>query len=274
MTLRSNLQREVERLGAAESRRLDLVALIHDIVASARHLADTRGVALDVAATDGPLHIVAQRVMLRQALLNLLSHAIRAHRGERIIISLDDADDNVRVSIRYDADASQLDNSQSPYAVAGQLLESLDIPWAETDAAEARTISLDIPLVRKQSVLLVDDNEGMAALFRRYLAHEPYRFLAVSDARAALEMVETLEPDVILLDVMMPEQDGWELLDLLRATGAGRQARVIVCSIIDDPELSAALGAEGFLHKPVDRASLLQALERATTTIHSRDEDG
>ena len=75
-------------------------------------------------------------------------------------------------------------------------------------------------------------------------------------------MLDRIHPDVVILDVMMPGRDGWEVLQTLRRSEAGAEARVLVCSIINDPQLAKALGANGFLHKPVDRASLLQALDR------------
>ena len=59
----------------------------------------------------------------------------------------------------------------------------------------------------------------------------------------------------------MPTRDGWEVLQEIRQNEAGAKAKVLVCSIINDPDLAAAMGADGFLHKPVDRASLLQALK-------------
>ena len=76
-------------------------------------------------------------------------------------------------------------------------------------------------------------------------------------------MLPRVRPDVVILDVMMPDRDGWELLQTLRTHEPEKATRVIICSVIKDPDLAFALGADGFLHKPVDRAQLLQALEAA-----------
>jgi CheY-like chemotaxis protein len=65
----------------------------------------------------------------------------------------------------------------------------------------------------------------------------------------------------MLLDVMMPRRDGWELLRVMRQQPAEHPVRVIVCSIIDDPQMARALGADGFLRKPIDEQRLVQALE-------------
>jgi len=61
---------------------------------------------------------------------------------------------------------------------------------------------------------------------------------------------------------MMPQQDGWEVLQLLRNRRRTRDIPVLVCSVIDDPELAFSLGAAEFLAKPVKREELLEALER------------
>lgn len=69
-------------------------------------------------------------------------------------------------------------------------------------------------------------------------------------------------PDVILLDVMMPHQDGWQVLQRLQAQVGTQHIPVIVCSVFDDPELARSLGAVDFLPKPVSRLQLLRALSR------------
>ena len=75
-------------------------------------------------------------------------------------------------------------------------------------------------------------------------------------------MARETPPDAILLDVMLPDQDGWEVLQTLKADPLTCEIPVIVCSVFDDPRLAESLGATGFIHKPVGRAAFLDQLCR------------
>jgi CheY-like chemotaxis protein len=75
-----------------------------------------------------------------------------------------------------------------------------------------------------------------------------------------------VKPNAIILDVMMPEQDGWETLILFKAHPLTAAIPVIVVTILTDRELALSLGAADFLHKPVSREQLLAALEQVIQT--------
>ena len=260
----SKVRAEVERLSKVDSEEVDIVQLLSAVVECARPLARDRGIEIQLAAEAAGAHVAVNRIMLRQALLNLLSHVVHVHEGGNLPVCLHRVEHEACIQVCYCArPLSDQPNPEEPYAVAAQLLNSLGVRWAKSDLDDRTTsIAIHIPLAQEHTVLIVDDNAGLIRLFRRYLRHEPYNVYAATNANEALQMLAQLWPNVVILDVMMPERDGWETLQLLRATEAGRRVRVIVCSIINDPQLSASLGADGFLHKPVDRASLLHALGR------------
>jgi len=121
---------------------------------------------------------------------------------------------------------------------------------------------------REATVLVVDDNAGMLELFQRYLADQDYRLIGAQNGVEGLRLAEEQQPDVIILDVMMPLQDGWEVLQILQNRPRTRHIPVVVCSVLDDPELAFSLGAAEFLAKPVTRSRLLAALARCAG--HSR----
>ncbi|MDI7277003.1 MAG: response regulator, partial [Anaerolineae bacterium] len=208
------------------------------------------------------LRATTNRVMLRQAILNLLSHAVSASQPGPVCLQTDLSGRLGYVQCSYRPRVwPEPCTPQSPYAIARQLLDSLgmSLESSRNDEGVARLL-VTMPLLQEHDVLIVDDNEALIRLFRRFLRQQPYRVHGANNTAAALETLQRVQPDVVILDVMMPERDGWELLRALRASPPGQRARVIVCSIINDPELSATLGADGFLLKPVERASLLQAL--------------
>ncbi|MCL6430976.1 MAG: response regulator [Anaerolineae bacterium] len=256
------VEEELERLTRASEQDVDLDRLLREAVESVTFLARDTGASVNLRIDAGDIKVAANRVMLRQAILNLLSHAVSAQQGGGISVHLRQRAPYALVEIAYrQAATSGPPEPKSPYAVAGQLLSSLGIGWTHDEQpGEESRISLRIPLAGERVLLIVDDNEGLVALFRGYLRRQPFRIYAAETGDRALELVQSLRPDVVILDVMMPDRDGWEVLQELRATEAGARARIIVCSIINDPKLALALGADAFLNKPVDRASLLQAL--------------
>jgi CheY-like chemotaxis protein len=264
--LGSDLNKEVARLSAASLRQLELGHLVTAVIESIQFLASDRGITLQLLNEASLTNVTTNRVMLRQALLNLLSHAVRVHREDNLTIHLYNSAQEVCIQFGYHSlSEEEASYPAEPYAVAGQLLDHLGIRWTRTDSEEGITqISVAIPVIdrRVRAVLLIDDNEGLIALFKRYLQHQPFRVFSAGSFRDAMAQLDEVQPDVVILDIMMPERDGWEILQALHIKTMSHRPRLIVCSIINDPDLSAALGADAFLHKPVDQASLLQTITR------------
>ncbi|MDI7275896.1 MAG: response regulator [Anaerolineae bacterium] len=262
-TRAEKVREEIERLSAGGPQEVDLIELVGNAVQSVSSLAKARRVAIRVHTSPGELRVTAPRVMLRQAFVNILSHLIRHERKADVRVTAQRLGASALVRLAYHPQTG-LENvsPEAPYAVATELLNTLGIPW-EARSLSRGTVELRarIPLARKHTVLIVDDNEGIIALFRGYLRREPYVVHGATSVAQALELMPALRPDVVILDVMMPDRDGWEALQVMRL-GQSHTPRVVICSIIDDPELSASLGADAFLHKPVDRAALLQALDQ------------
>jgi CheY-like chemotaxis protein len=77
-----------------------------------------------------------------------------------------------------------------------------------------------------------------------------------------LRLAQEVLPDAIVLDVMMPEMQGWEVLQRLHSDPPTASIPVVVCSVINNPELAEALGASLFLPKPVSRLDVLNALRK------------
>ena len=110
-------------------------------------------------------------------------------------------------------------------------------------------------------VLVVDDDAGVRDVIEQALTGEGYTVHAVTDGREALASLQHQHPDLILLDVNMPNVDGWQVLEELRAA-AGRQTAVVVMTggyEAQDRALSS--GAQGFLGKPFELEDLLGTVE-------------
>jgi CheY-like chemotaxis protein len=127
---------------------------------------------------------------------------------------------------------------------------------------ERITFSVTLPSVDRV-VLVVDDNADLVHVFQRYVVGTRYRIIHVSEGRWVFEAVERSVPDLIVLDVMLPDADGWELLANLHEHPLTRSVPVVVCSVVREIELALALGATHYLAKPVQRDQFIQALDQA-----------
>ena len=143
-------------------------------------------------------------------------------------------------------------------AVAGCSLQQLP---GEVERAPL-TLRLILPAAEQVPVLVVDDNIDTLQLYGRYLTGTRYRFVGVADPRRAVELAEEVNPQIILLDLMLPQVDGWELLGRLREHPRTYHIPVVVCSILPQEDLALALGAAAFIRKPASQAALLSALDR------------
>jgi CheY-like chemotaxis protein len=81
------------------------------------------------------------------------------------------------------------------------------------------------------------------------------------DPGQALSLAEKLSPQIIVLDVMMPQVDGWKVLGRLRQYPLTAHVPIVVCTILAHKELALSLGASAFIRKPVTRQAFLAALD-------------
>lgn len=233
------------------------VTKIHELLESAirpvQILAHKYDILINVDAPSDPVMMTTNPMMARQVLTHILSQIIQQIRPSRMDIKL--LDDPQFMRVHY-AGKSRLHVKP----VIRQMMEQ--IQW-EVQFNEDETLQeLCLISYRLHSlVLLMDDNEGLVHLLQRYLTNDAYTVLSTSNNEEGLQLISQLQPDVIILDVMMPGIDGWEVLQRLRTRNETQHIPVIICSVINDPELAFALGASQYVSKPVTREALLDALQ-------------
>ena len=120
------------------------------------------------------------------------------------------------------------------------------------------TATLDEP-ARRARILIVDDEPNNRLLLQVMLANDGYEIVTASAGTEALALVEQQPPDLIVLDVMMPGMDGYQVAARIKTNPATRHIPVIMLTALSDKNsmmhgLNA--GAEEFLTKPVVRAEL------------------
>ena len=119
---------------------------------------------------------------------------------------------------------------------------------------------------KNRLVLLVDDEQSMLKVLERRLASWGYRVLLVDNGLDALRLAKEQRPDLILLDVMMPEMDGLEVCRRLHATKETKQIPVILVTVKAtqlSPEEIRGSGALTVIGKPYESEELEQAVNAA-----------
>lgn len=111
-------------------------------------------------------------------------------------------------------------------------------------------------------VLVIDDDMIVRELLQNYLTNLGYAVAAANDGYEGLKLAKKLRPDAIILDVLMPDMDGWRVLSMLKADPILSDIPVIMASIEEEKNKGYALGATDYLMKPVNRTQLANILDK------------
>jgi DNA-binding response OmpR family regulator len=115
------------------------------------------------------------------------------------------------------------------------------------------------------SILVVDDNEDNAHIIRDYLEARGYPIHVAYNGDEAMEMFAREKPSLVLLDVMMPGRDGWQVCREMKDSQWGRDVRVIMVTALQDwtdKRQAIETGADDFVEKPFELARLAMVVER------------
>jgi CheY-like chemotaxis protein len=218
--------------------------------------------------------LIAQETAARQMLLHLVMMAARCAPGGNVQIKAGlqphSTDALVEISAVPAGSSDSARVQETDIALAHRLSEiaggaltlKLGAPPHLPFAAEIR-----LPIANQVPVLVVDDNRDTLALIQRYLANTRYHFVGTPNPLELLQLAEDNQAAVVVLDVMLPGIDGWEVLSRLRENPKWRGVPVIVSTILPHADLAHSLGAAEFLPKPVNRERLLAALDRHTSPV-------
>ena len=150
---------------------------------------------------------------------------------------------------------------------------------ADTDVPAGAPISSDRGRsTRADCVLVIDDDATARELISDHLKAGGFSVVTAAGGVEGIKLAKELQPTAITLDVMMPDLDGWSVLAALRQNPELADIPVIMVSIVDDKRRGIALGAAGYLTKPIDRERLhrlvrrFQAPTRATRVLMVEDD--
>ena len=112
-----------------------------------------------------------------------------------------------------------------------------------------------------EKILIVDDDKNISELLRLYLTKEGYQTVLAHDGEAALAVFAQQNPALVLLDVMMPKMDGWEVCRRIRAQGAPPMIMLTAKGETFDKVLGLELGADDYVVKPFDAKEVIARIK-------------
>jgi len=284
---------------AIESLRVETV--FGEVLSAMRPLADKKSQELAMSVEAG-LAVRADSTRFKQVLMNLLGNAIKfTPDGGRIEVAARLVQDKVRVEVRDNGPGIPPEEQKRIFEAfyrlreSGKKTEGTGLGLAITHRlVELHGGELDLeshigqgscfhfclpvavamrkpPPLKTESgprstvpprILVIEDDRAAAQLIQSQLTSAGYESIVCDRPQDALEIAVQLQPSAITLDIVMKPKNGWEVLTLLKRDPRTARIPMIVVSIVDQPSMGALLGADEYLVKPVDKATLLAALER------------
>lgn len=236
---------------------IDLIPILQNAIQVTRELANQRRTFIRLVSFPEALLVTADLTIVQQMIVSLVSYAVRQVCPSTII---DVVYKQMPASLifQYTFDP-RLAYRQSLSAPILQLAERLNWSIAITEPSDLQSLTIELNQKQK-AILIVEDNEGVVELFRRYLTDQPVSIISSTNSHEGLRLAGEFIPDLIILDVMMKELDGWEFLRRIKLDPHISQIPVVICSVFFEPDLAKSLGAAAFLVKPVTQINLFSIL--------------
>ncbi len=222
-------------------------------VTSSAHITIRTNIQPDLPAAN------ADRAALRLALIKALWLAIAHCRGGTLMLGLSAGEDQVILKL---SGLSDMPCDDATWREADRLMDLAggELRLLPTNDG-ARQIQISLPRHRRPVVMVIDDDPAMPRIIERYLALQPVQVIGCKSTDDVMGQARRYKPAMILLDILMPHRDGWEVLQELKADPETYHLNLAVCSIWDERDLALTLGADAFFQKPIDRAALLEYIE-------------
>jgi CheY-like chemotaxis protein len=213
----------------------------------------------DAAGVDSELNVMVDQILTKQGLYKILA-----------MVGPDDLNGAIQMRTRKISDyftelSFQFEHDRplklENWRVAQLFFTIQGVNHSLTEAPHQTTISIVLPLMQQNSCLVIDDVLSVRRLIERMLGSYGVQVFGTGNHEEAMSLAQLMQPDFILLDVLMPKMDGWQMIKNLKACEETRDIPVIICSVLYEPELSQQVGAAGYIRKPINRIELVNTLQ-------------
>jgi CheY-like chemotaxis protein len=259
-----SLQSEVQRVHTENgTHQVSGLAFVKKAIVPLQGVVSRRDAQIELDVADTLFALNTDHTVLRQAIIWVMSQLLAQspdHSEFNISMLLSKSACQFIFNRRETVGCAPLYFPEDQKETLFTLVNALDgyISDVLVEGGESRIV-LEIP-IKQCSILIIDDNPDAVSLFRRYLVDQPYQVLTAQDGEQAIELATQAQPGLIVLDVMLPKQDGWEILQLLKNHRATRHIPVLICSVLNAADLALSVGADGFLRKPPGEREFLETI--------------
>ena len=245
----------------------DLIVILQNAIQTTRTLSLKQATPIILNFDKQPSYVFLEETIAYQVLVSLISFTVRkAHIGSDIKINVTQTASQILIDFAFQQEEKGLE-SQIMDDLILQLLKRLGWQLDISDYESCfQNFRLSIPCL-KIKILIVDDNEGLVALLTRHLADQAYGVYSTTKATECIKLAQELSPDIIILDIMLPEINGWDLLQQIKINPQTKHIHVIICSVMKEPELAKSLGASAYLAKPIRKSELLATIQKLSQPI-------
>jgi signal transduction histidine kinase/DNA-binding response OmpR family regulator len=280
---------------------LRVATTLGEVISVMQPLAEKKSQVLTRDA-DSELLVRADSTRFRQVLLNLVGNAIKfTPNGGRIELAARMDQGKVRVEVRDNGPGIPPEEQQRIFEAfyrlreTGKKTEGTGLGLAithrlvelhggelslESQVGQGSCFFFSLPVAvnvskapppkaepaekhtRRPRILVIEDDRAAAQLIESQLTSAGYEVRVCLESQNALEIAAQFQPGAITVDIVMKPKNGWEILSLLKRDPRTQQIPIVVVSIVDQPGMGALLGADEYLVKPVEKDTLLAAIER------------
>ncbi len=243
---------------------VEVATAIRGVMKIGETLTSQNGVSLKVEPLASDLTVAMHPSALRQVLITAIEKLVQSISPGQVTLAVERMGDRVHLLLTGAPAATNYpphsELIREILAVHGGSIEA----YLEEDRVGFR---IDMPIADKMTVLVIDDNADLVHFYRRYTTGTRYQIVHLEEGLHAQETIQEINPHIIVLDVMLPDIDGWELLTDLQEQPATKMIPIIVCSVVRRAELALSLGASLYLPKPVRRQQFIQALDQILNQV-------